>query len=396
MEDNKTLADLYRRELTESVIPFWEKYSPDKQHGGYFTCLDRYGQIYDTDKFIWLQTRQVWLFSMLYNRFDAKSEWLEIAAQGSKFLQQHGMDNEGNWYFSLTREGRPLVQPYNIFSDCFAAMAFSQYAQATGEEEARKIAAVTFNNILSRQENPKGKYNKVFPETRPVVSLALPMIMANLATEMSWMLDQDLVRQTIEQSISRLFSLFIDPEKQILHEHVSPQGKFIDSFEGRLINPGHGIEAMAFVIEIAEQNDDSQLIKQAADIITSTLELAWDDEFGGIFYFLDIEQHPPQQLEWDQKLWWVHLETLVALSMAWRLTGRADCISWYKKVHEYTWNHFPDPEYGEWYGYLSRGGEILLPLKGGKWKGCFHVPRALYKCMRQFEKISEKATEDTE
>ena len=88
MDDIKNLADLYRRELTGNVIPFWEKYSLDREQGGYFTCLDRKGKVYDTDKFVWLQARQVWLFSMLYNRLDKKSEWLEIAALGSSFLQK--------------------------------------------------------------------------------------------------------------------------------------------------------------------------------------------------------------------------------------------------------------------------------------------------------------------
>ena len=104
---------------------------------------------------------------------------------------------------------------------------------------------------------------------------------------------------------------------------------------------------------------------------------------------LDAEGHPPQELEWDQKLWWVHLETLVALSMAYRLTGREDCWQWYQKVHDYTWSHFTDTAQGEWYGYLNRQGEVILPLKGGKWKGCFHVPRALFLCWQQFDAISK-------
>ncbi len=103
---------------------------------------------------------------------------------------------------------------------------------------------------------------------------------------------------------------------------------------------------------------------------------------------MDAQGHPPQQLEWDQKLWWVHLETLVALAMAYRLTGRKDCWAWYQKVHDYTWEHFSDPDHGEWYGYLNRRGEVLLPLRGGKWKGCFHVPRALYLCWQQFEQLN--------
>ncbi len=385
MRNNLNLAAKYRQELLNNVIPFWEKLSPDKKSGGYFTCLNRTGKVYDTDKFVWLQARQVWLFSMLYNRLEKKKSWLDLAQHGIKFLEQHGRDQYGNWYFSLTRDGNPLIQPYNIFSDCFAAMAFSQYALAADDDQARRIAEKTFKNILRRRDNPKGKYDKTVSDSRPVKSLAMPMILANLTTELAWMLEDDLVSDTIDNSIAELFDLFLNSEKQILHEHVSPEGKFIDCFEGRLINPGHGIEAMAFIIDIAEQEGNNERIEQCVDIIINTLNFAWDEEYGGIYYFMDIKDNPPQQLEWDQKLWWVHLETLVALAMSWRLTERKDCRNWYHKVHEYTWQHFPDKKYGEWYGYLNRRGEILLPLKGGKWKGCFHVPRALYQCMRQFE-----------
>ncbi len=58
-------------------------------------------------------------------------------------------------------------------------------------------------------------------------------------------------------------------------------------------------------------------------------------------------------------------------------------------MHAYTWNHFKDPEYPEWWGYLNRQGEVLLDLKGGKWKGCFHVPRGLYQCWTILDKIDK-------
>ncbi len=76
------LSELYRKELTENVIPFWLDKSQDTECGGYFTCLDRQGNVYDTDKFIWLQGRQVWLFSMLYNRLEKNRKWLDCAIQG--------------------------------------------------------------------------------------------------------------------------------------------------------------------------------------------------------------------------------------------------------------------------------------------------------------------------
>ena len=176
-------ADQYKAELLENVIPFWEKHSIDAEQGGYFTCLDRTGAVYDTDKFVWLQAREVWTFSMLYNKFEKRANWLDIAKSGVDFLAQYGMDKKGNWYFAVDRKGEPLVQPYNIFSDCFAAMAFSQYALATGDEKAKRIAWQTYKNILRRRENPKGRYNKSIAKTRLLRSLALPMILANLSLE---------------------------------------------------------------------------------------------------------------------------------------------------------------------------------------------------------------------
>ncbi|HEY9828705.1 MAG TPA: AGE family epimerase/isomerase [Stenomitos sp.] len=387
----KLLATQYKTALLDDVISFWEKHSIDRQHGGYFTCLDRSGSVYDTDKFVWLQNRQLWMFSTLYNQVEARQDWLDIAAQGANFLAQHGRDAEGNWYFSLTQDGRPLVQPYNIFSDCFAAMAFSQYALASGKEKAKDIALQAYQNVLRRKDNPKGQYTKAYPGTRPLKSLAVPMILANLTLEMAWLLPQETLDQVLDETVREVMSDFLDPVRGLMFEAVMPDGSHLDCFDGRLINPGHGIEAMWFIMDIAHRRNDTQTIARAVEVVLNTLNFAWDSEYGGIFYFLDAQGHPPQQLEWDQKLWWVHLETLVALAMGDRLTGRSECWEWYCKVHDYAWTHFADPEYGEWFGYLNRRGEVLLNLKGGKWKGCFHVPRAMYLCWQQFAALDATA-----
>ncbi|MBL4576790.1 MAG: AGE family epimerase/isomerase [Opitutaceae bacterium] len=383
------LENQYRTALLEDVIPFWEKYSIDDEKGGYFTCLDQKGSVYDTDKFIWLQARQVWMFSTFFLNLEKKDRWLDIAAGGMNFLRQYGRDDNGDWYFSLTREGAPLIQPYNIFSDCFAAMGFSQYALASGDEEAKKIALEAYENVLRRKENPKGKYNKVIAGTRPMVGMALPMILANLTLELEWMLDEKTLQMSLDNCVREIFELNYDSETGLLRENVAPDGSFVDSFEGRVVMPGHGIEAMWFLLDIAERQGNEKLIQRCVTVILNLLEFGWDKEFGGIYYFKDIKGSPPQQLEWDQKLWWVHLEALVALLKAYRLTGNEECQKWFTKVHEYTWARFPDPENGEWLGYLNRQGTPLLSLKGGKWKGCFHVPRGLYLCALELVKLGQ-------
>lgn len=381
----KAYASLYRDELLDNVLPFWLQNSRDEKNGGFFTCLNREGKVFDTDKFMWLQGREVWCFSYMYNNVARKDSWLQMALHGAAFMEKYGRDAQGNWYFSLTADGKPLVQPYNIFSDCFAAMAFSSLDKAQPNDRYKAIAISTFENIIRRQDNWKGVYNKAYPGTRALKGFSLPMILCNLSLEMEHLLGEKRVNEFIPAVIHEVMDVFYQPEHGLILENVHPDGSFSDSFEGRLINPGHTIEAMWFIMDLGKRLNDEALIKKAVDIMLRALEFGWDQQYGGILYFMDILGHPPQQLEWDQKLWWVHVEALVALAKGFAYTGDARCAQWFKKVHDYTWQHFRDTQYGEWFGYLNRRGEVLLDLKGGKWKGCFHVPRGLYQVWKTLE-----------
>ncbi len=389
----ESYAPAYLNALTDDVLPFWERHSIDKDCGGYFSCLARDGTVYYTDKFIWLQSRQVWTFANFYNNMNKKNEWLAIAEHGARFLKKYGMDKSGNWYFALNRHGQALVQPYNIFSDCFAAMAFSQYALASGDDESLQIAKDTYANILRRKDDPKGRFSKLVPGTRPLLSLAIPMILANLVLEMQWFLDESDVEARLNDCVDLVMNTFMNSQTGLLHENAGADGSHPDCFDGKLINPGHGIEAMWFMMDIAIRRGDRELLDKAVNTVLCILDFSWDREHGGIYYFLDAGKNPPDKLEWDQKLWWVHLEALVALSMGYSYAGSISCSDWFEKVHRYTWDHFPDPDYGEWFGYLNRRGEVLLDLKGGKWKGCFHLPRALYRCHIALSSIKDRKPE---
>ena len=388
--DFQKLADQYKSELLDRVLPFWLNKSQDKEFGGYFTCLERDGSVFDTDKFIWLQGRQVWMFSTLYNKVEKRQEWLDCAIQGAEFLKKHGHDGNLNWYFALDREGNPLVEPYNIFSYTFAVIAFGQLSIATGNKEYAEIAKKTFDIVLSKVSNPKGKWNKAVAGTRNMKSFALPMILCNVALEIESLLEPEFLKTTIETCIHEVMDIFYRPELGLIVEHIGVDGKLKDNFDGRLLNPGHAIEAMWFIMDLGVRLQRQDLIEKAVDIALKEVEYGWDKEFDGIFYFMDRLGRPTQQLEWDQKLWWVHIETLITMIKGYQLTGNKKCLEWFERVHNYVWSHFVDKEYPEWYGYLSRQGEVLLPLKGGKWKGCFHVPRGLFQCWQILESLAKK------
>ena len=390
MADFKALAAQYKSELLDRVIPFWLEKSQDKDFGGYFTCLDRDGSVYDTDKFIWMQGREVWMFSKLYNEVEHRQEWLDCAIQGAEFLKKYGHDGNLNWYFAVDREGRALVEPYNIFSYTFAVIAFGQLALATGNREYADIAKRTFDIVLSKVDNPKGRWSKAAPGARALKTFDLPMILCNVSLEIEQLLEPSFLKETIDTCLHEVLDVFYRPELGLIVEALGKDGELADCFDGRKLNPGHAIESTWFIMDLGRRLGRKDLIKKAVDISLKEVEYGWDKQYEGIFYFMDRLGKPRHELEFDQKLWWVHLEALISFIKGYQLTGNPRCLEWFERIHDYIWSHFRDTDYPEWFGYLNRRGEVLLPLKGGKWKGCFHVPRGLMNCWRILEDLANK------
>ncbi|MCG8480795.1 MAG: AGE family epimerase/isomerase [Spirochaetales bacterium] len=398
---NDRSAAEYYAELLDRVIPFWERHSPDREYGGYFTCLERDGAVFDTDKFVWLQARQVWMFSHLYRTVERRRDWLELAALGADFLLRHGRAESGNWYFSLMRDGTPLVEPYNIFSDCFAAMAMAEYAVVSDSDEAATVARRSWRRVRERAARPKGRWSKAVAGSRPTLAMSLPMIQLNMAEVFAQTIgDEDIgldergLAGVLADNASIILDRHIDTERRAVFEHMLPDGSHPDAMEGRLLNPGHAAEALWMTIEAAEALGNMEWIERAREALLWTFERGWDTEHGGIYYFQDYAGHSPEKLEHDMKLWWVHLESMYAALVAADTIApgsRDDTASfreWHDRIERYTWDRFRDPEFDEWYGYLHRNGTPSTRQKGGKWKGCFHLPRILLRHGRRLERIA--------
>ncbi len=391
------LRDMYRRALLEDVIPFWLRHSLDREYGGYLTCLDREGAVYNTDKQMWMQAREVWLFSTLYHRVegvesDVREAWLDAARLGYRFLDEHGYAPDGRMYFLVTRDGRPLRRRRYLFTETFGVIAGAAYAAASGEEGALARAVETYELLVRLSRISGALAPKVNPQTRATRALAMPMILLATTQELRQAAPGPLCDRVAAEAVEEITGLFLKREERALHEVVGPQGQRLDSPEGRLVNPGHAIESAWFLLHeaMARENagEDAGAIQEAAlDILRWSLDWGWDREHGGLLYFVDIENKPPEQLEWDMKLWWPHTEALYATLLAYHLTGEAEFAAWFERLHAYAWSHFADPEHGEWFGYLHRDGSVALPVKGSLWKGAFHLPRALWLCWSLLERM---------
>ena len=386
--DIARIIERYENELVNSVIPFWQNNCIDKEYGGYFTMLDRDGSIYDTMKYMWMQWRIVYMFATLYDTTYRKDEWLDIAVKGFDFLTKHGKNKENAYYFALNRQGEPAMAPFSIFSDCFAAMGAAALFKATGEERYKVEADFAMKMYISRLDNPKGKWEKSLAGRGNRLALGNYMILANLGNVMADCLETDEYDIDTSNAVDTVMNKFWNPELNVLFENINLDGSFdLDSCEGRFVNPGHGLESMWFILQYAEKNGRTDLIERACDYIYGLYEFGLDREYGGIYYFMDALGKPHIELQADMKLWWVHNEALIAALYAWRLSGDDKFKNMFEKLDAWTWKHFVDLEYGEWFGYLNRRGEPSHMLKGGKWKTFFHLPRFLLTCTEQLKVI---------
>lgn len=370
----------YRSELTDNVIPFWVKNCRDREFGAYFTCLDRDGSVYDTEKFMWMQWRIVWMFSEFHHKISPEKEWLDLAWDGYKFLTKHGKDKKGRYYFSLLRDGTPSVAPYSVYSECFACMGAAALYRITGDSAVRDEALSSYNQYLSRRDNPKGEWNKVVAPTA-MHSLGFNMMKANLALIMKECLGDESYGAQMKETADFVFRTFWNAERKQMFENAPVSGGFdTDSMTGRQLNPGHVLEAMWFLMSAAKQSGDTATVAKAAEVMLHTLEMGWDKTHGGIYYFMDACGRPHVELQHNMKLWWVHNEAIIATLMAYKYTGQREFMDWFLRLDEWAWARFPDKTYGEWFAYLDRAGQPTSMMKGGKWKTCFHLPRMLLVC----------------
>jgi N-acylglucosamine 2-epimerase len=381
----------YEAELFERVIPFWAQYAPDRTHGGYHNCLDRTGTPYDTTKHAWMQGRQAWMFSTLYRDVEPRDEWLAIARLGVTFLREHALRPNGQVFFSLTEDGQPIYQQRKIFSECFYVMALASYGHAAGRDdllqEARDELALIWEWAYDWSQVGRPVHEGQ-PEAQ---QLAVPMILLNLIEVVS---DGGgaAYRAEVDACIRRI-RRHVDWDTECVFEHVRPDGSRLDGAEGRLLNPGHAIEAGWFLHHWATHLHRPDLRDLATTIIRWSYETGWDDKHGGLFYFLDAEGYAPVQLEWFMKLWWPHTEALYAHLLNYAATGAQRDWAAFEEVHAYTFDHFPDSKHGGWFGYLDRQGGLTHSFKGAPYKGCFHVPRSLWLCWRRLQAMEQQAVD---
>lgn len=386
----KSWAESYKKDLTENIMPFWMKYGLDRENGGVYTCVNRDGSLMDTTKSVWFQGRFAFICSFAYNNVEKKQEWLDAAKSTLEFIEKHCFDEQGHMYFSVTAEGKPLRKRRYVFSETFAAIAMSEYALATGDQHWAKRAIQVFEDTQRFLATP-GFLPAKFEADVKLQGHSIVMILINVGSCIRKVVDDPKLTQQIDESIEKLKKYFIHPEFKCLLETVGENGEFIDTNMTRTINPGHCIETSWFIMEEAKLRGwDKPMFDLALQVFDWSWDWGWDKQYGGIFNFRDCKNLPPQDYSQDMKFWWPQCETIIASLYAYLGTGDEKYLYRHERISEWTYAHFPDAEYGEWYGYLHRDGTVAQPAKGNLYKGPFHIPRMMIKGYMLCQEILKK------
>ena len=295
------LLKFYEKEL-DNTLDFWYNHGYDKVNGGFYTCLERNGNVYDTDKAVWAQGRGLWVFAKAYNFIKKDERYLTAAKHAYDFITGNCYDEDDRMFFTVTGDGKSIQKRRYWFSESFAVVGSAELYRATNDIKYLETARTTFDTLLKVKNGEIKTAPKFNPETVNCIALASPMILL-ITSQILREIDTDRTdyyNQIIDASIAEI-RLHYHPELKAVLENVNPDGSLVNGSRGRLVNPGHSIEASWFLMNEAEYRNDKELLDFALNILNWSFDLGWDKEYDGLLYFVDVENKPVQALEWDMK-----------------------------------------------------------------------------------------------
>jgi len=387
----KDLLKLHRTTLLDDVMPFWMKHAIDT-NGGINSCMSDEGKVLSRDRWGWSQWRAVYVFSKLYNCIEPRNEWLEVARGINSFVTQHGPPDYGHLPELMDGEGNVLRRYDSIYVDGFAIYGLVELWRATRDQGILDLAMQTFRkaeDALNAEIPPPAD---PFPISPGCISQGISMIFSLAYHELAEATGNESVRQAAQNHHKKVMDVFLRKDRDLVLERLREDGGEMDPPEGTAVVPGHAIESMWFQMHIARSAGDVHTLDRCIRAIRRHLELGWDEEYGGLL--LAIDANGSSEIAWqlpDAKAWWPHTEALYATLLAYEHCDEDWCLEWHERIREYSWQHFPVEQYGEWRQKLDRQGnpighEIGLPVKDP-----FHLPRALIYCIDVLERLTAQS-----
>ena len=389
------LRNEMRSELENNILPFWMNKMEDNEEGGF------YGQITGEDelkpeasKGAILNARILWTFSSAY-RLLKKPEYLETATRAKRYLIDRFYDPQyGGIYWELDYKGNPLDTKKQIYAIGFAIYGLSEYARATGDEEALAYAQQLFDVIEqhSFDSEQNGYVEALTRDWQPIEDMRLSDKDENEKKTMNTHLHilepyTNLYRvwkdEQLERQLRNLIEVFItrilDP--QTGHLNLFFEEDWTNKY--RIYSYGHDIEASWLIHEAALVLGDPALLKRIEPIIIRIARAADEglNPDGSMIY-----EHFIDRQKTDRELhWWVQAENVVGHINLYQHFGDTEALDTAARCWEFIKTKLIDREQGEWHWSLLPDGTVnRRDDKAGFWKCPYHNGRM---CMEVIERF---------
>lgn len=405
----QTWRSFYENHLIQQILPFWQA-SIDEEFGGIFTGYDNAGtRLIHKEKYTWSQGRSLWIWSRLAqweqrNQTDNERQpWLRYAEQTRDFIMNYAFMPEGHCRFLLTRDGEPKEMipgkghDLSFYADCFVIMGLAEYAKVAKDRTAWLEAKRLFWHTQQRLQTGRVR-SEPYPVPEGLQAHGFEMIMLNtsqiLASSYRMIEDdrqENEFSQTALQYADNILDRFMDREYRT-REMIDGSEQEPHTMLMRHLNPGHTLESLWFVLsEVAPLQDQSR-IQRCVDGMKKALALGWDQEYGGLLRYVDLDGGRPQGTQdastsagfeqliadtWDTKLWWVHSEAIYACLLAYIITEDEQMKEWHQTLHDYTFKTFPAETGKEWIQIRNRSGQPLEKTVALPVKDPYHIARNL-------------------
>ena len=385
-----------RQVLTENILPFWMTRMPDNEHGGFYGRIDNGNVIHpEADKGAILNARILWTFSAAY-RVLQRPEYLAMATRAKEYFLTHFIDREfGGVYWSLDYKGGPKDTKKQFYAIGFAIYGLSEYARATGDQQALDEALSLYRCIEQHAlDSQHGGYIEAMTrDWQPISDMRLSEHDANYPKSQNTHLH-------IIEPYANLCRICPSPEVQHSLRHC------IDIFTDRILNPathhldlffqmdwtrgteqlesyGHDIECSWLMHEAALVLGDKAVLSKVEPIVQMVAEASEKglNPDGSMIHEANLTKGTVD----DDLHWWVQAEAVVGFLNIYQHFGDTKALD--KALHcwQYIQDNLIDYEHGEWYWSRHRDGSLnTTDDKAGFWKCPYHNSRMCLEILERF------------
>ena len=392
MQEKKKFAADVKEHLTTKIIPFWKKLR-DEEYGGYYGWLG-----YDLKlekkavKGCILNSRILWFFSNAYLLL-RRDDLLEEADHAWEFLRDCCVDKEnGGVYWSLTYDGKPEDTTKHTYNQAFAVYALSSYYDASGNEEARKLAEELYRLIETKCRDAYGYLEAFNVRFEPEVNDKLSENGVLAEKTMNTLLHvleayTELYRVTKEKEVGDRLRFLLDLfAEKVYNQEQGRQEVFFDRRWNSLIDLysyGHDIESAWLVDRALDVLEDEACREKLGPITREITENISKRAYREHSLVNEAENGVVD----TTRVWWVQAEAVVGFLNGWQRTPeRTDYLEAAEDIWEYIKEKMVDHREGsEWFWAADQEGNPLEKPIVEPWKCPYHNGRMCIEIIRRIE-----------